>query len=115
MIKIKEPRALEDRIMRGDDTETLRGQRKGFMSGKACPSKKYSRDSRMEYLRESHREVVKPKEQCVQLMPFLRGWEVLWVRGLWRTSAYGGIVLSGLVMFYGLQMLGEISGGACID
>ena len=39
MIKIKEPRDLEDRIMRGDDTETLRRQRKGFMSGKACPSR----------------------------------------------------------------------------
>lgn len=55
--------------------------------------------------------MVKPKEQCVQLTPFLRGWEVLQVRGLWRTSAYGGFLLSGLVMFYGLQMLGEISGG----
>lgn len=30
MIKIKEPRDLEDRIMRGEDTETLRGTGKGF-------------------------------------------------------------------------------------
>ena len=30
VIKIKEPRDLEDRIMRGDDTETLKSTGKGF-------------------------------------------------------------------------------------
>lgn len=70
------------------------------MSGKTCPSKKYSRDSRMEYPRESHREVVKPKEQHVQLIPFLSRVGSSPGQRAMEDIGTGNFVLSGLALWF---------------